>query len=204
MLISSIAIPPVACWHRLTGELCWRRVSPATAVPAAVLFDRDGTLVHDVPYNTDPAAVWPVPGAREALDRLRDLGIPVGVVTNQSGVARGLISPAQLEQVNTRVSELLGPFDVWSICRHGEDDGCPCRKPAPGLVEDAAAQLGVPVGRCVVIGDTGADITAASAAGARGILVPTARTLRQEIQTAGEVAPDIAAALDLALSGRVP
>ncbi|MBV9011802.1 MAG: HAD-IIIA family hydrolase [Pseudonocardiales bacterium] len=204
MLISSIAIPPVACWHRLTGELRWQRVSPATPVPAAVLFDRDGTLVHDVPYNTDPAAVWPVPGAREALDRLRDIGIPVGVVTNQSGVARGLISPAQLEQVNTRVSELLGPFDVWSICRHGEDDGCPCRKPAPGLVKDAAAQLGVPVGRCVVIGDTGADITAASAAGARGILVPTARTLRQEIQAAGEVAPDIAAALDLALSGRVP
>jgi histidinol-phosphate phosphatase family protein len=204
MLATSIAIPPVACWHRLAGELRWRRVSPATAVPAAVLFDRDGTLVHDVPYNTDPATVWPVSGARQALDRLRDVGIPVGVVTNQSGVARGLISPEQLERVNTRVSELLGPFDAWSICRHGEEDDCGCRKPAPGLVKDAAAQLGVPVDRCVVIGDTGADVTAAAAAGARGILVPTGRTLCQEVQAAAEVAPDLAAAVELALSGRVP
>jgi HAD superfamily hydrolase (TIGR01662 family) len=202
MLVTSIAIPPVACWHRMVGELRWRRVSPATAVPAAVLFDRDDTLVHDVPYNTDPAAVTPMPGAREALDRLRDVGIPVGVVTNQSGVARGLISAEQLELVNARVSELLGPFDAWSVCLHGEDDGCDCRKPAPGLVSNAAAQLGVPVDRCVVIGDIGADVTAAAAAGARGILVPTARTLRQEILSAAEVATDIAAAVELALSGR--
>ncbi|MGH3785553.1 MAG: HAD-IIIA family hydrolase [Pseudonocardiaceae bacterium] len=203
MLTTSVAIPPMACWHRLAGELRWRRVPPATAVPAAVLFDRDDTLVHDVPYNTDPAAVRPVPGARAALDRLREIGIPVGVVTNQSGVARGLISSEQLERVNNRVSELLGPFDTWSVCRHGEADGCGCRKPAPGLVKDAAAQLGVPVDRCVVIGDIGADVTAAKAAGARGILVPTARTRRQEIRAAPEVAPDIAAAVALALAGRV-
>jgi histidinol-phosphate phosphatase family protein len=203
MLVTSIAIPPVACWHRLGGELRWRQVSPATAVPAAVLFDRDGTLIHDVPYNTDPAAVRPVPGARESLYRLRDIGIPVGVVTNQSGVARGLISPEQLQRVNARVSELLGPFDTWSVCQHGEDDGCGCRKPAPGLVKDAAAQLGVPVDCCVVIGDTGADVTAAAAAGARGILVPTAHTLRQEVRAATEVAPNIAAAVELVLSGRV-
>jgi HAD superfamily hydrolase (TIGR01662 family) len=202
MLATSIAIPPVACWHRMVGELRWRRVPLAAAVPAAVLFDRDDTLVHDVPYNTDPTAVVPMPGAREALNRLRDAGIPVGVVTNQSGVARGLISAEQLELVNARVSELLGPFDAWSVCWHGEDDGCGCRKPAPGLVKDAAAQLGVPVDRCVVIGDIGADVTAAAAAGARGILVPTARTLRQEIRSAAEVAADIAAAVELALSGR--
>jgi histidinol-phosphate phosphatase family protein len=204
MLATSVAIPPVACWHRLVGELRWRQASPATAVPLAVLFDRDDTLVHDVPYNTDPAAVAPMPGAREALDRLRDAGIPVGVVTNQSGVARGLISSEQLGLVNARVSELLGPFDAWSVCLHGEDDGCGCRKPAPGLVKAAAAQLGVPVDRCVVIGDIGADIIAAAAAGARGILVPTARTLRQEIRSAPEVAPDIVAAVALALSGRAP
>jgi HAD superfamily hydrolase (TIGR01662 family) len=204
MLATSIAIPPVACWHRLVGGLRWRRVSPAAAVPAAVLFDRDDTLVHDVPYNSDPAAVVPMPGAREALDRVREAGIAVGVVTNQSGVARGLISAEQLERVNARVSELLGPFDAWSVCVHSEDDGCGCRKPAPGLVKDAAAQLGVPVDRCVLVGDIGADVTAAAAAGARGILVPTARTLRQEIRAAREVAADIAAAVDLALSGRAP
>ena len=204
MLLTSIAIPPVACWHRMVGELRWRRVSPATAVPAAVLFDRDDTLVHDVPYNTDSAAVVPMPGAREALDRLRDAGIPVGVVTNQSGVARGLVSAEQLERVNARVSELLGPFDAWSVCPHSDDAGCGCRKPAPGLVNDAAAQLGVPVNRCVVIGDIGADVIAAAAAGARGILVPTVRTLRQEVHAATEVAADITAAVELALSGRAP
>jgi HAD superfamily hydrolase (TIGR01662 family) len=208
MVASSIAIPPVACWHRLAGELRWRRVQPATAVPAAVLFDRDGTLIHDVPYNTDPTAVRPVAGVKQALDRLRDLGIPVGVVSNQSGVARGLISPEQLEQVNARVMQLLGPFDVLCVCVHAEHDGCGCRKPAPGLVHAAAAQLGVPVHRCVVIGDIGADVTAATAAGARGILVPNARTRRAEVLAVRAamraIAPDVPTAVDIALSGRTP
>lgn len=217
MVASSIAIPPVACWHRLAGELRWRQVlsttalaataQPALTLPGAVLFDRDGTLIHDVPYNTDPAAVRPVPGVKQALDRLRDLGIPVGVVSNQSGVARGLISPEQLELVNARVVQLLGPFDVLCVCVHGEDDGCGCRKPAPGLVQAAAAQLGVPVHRCVVIGDIGADVTAAAAAGARGILVPNARTRRAEVLAARvamrAVAPDVPTAVEIALSGRL-
>ncbi len=174
------------------------------ATRAAVLFDRDGTLIHDVPYNADPAAVRPLPGVKQALDRLRELGIPVGVVSNQSGVARGLISPEQLERVNARVAQLLGPFDVLCVCMHGEHDGCGCRKPAPGLVHAAAAQLGVPVHRCVVIGDIGADVTAAAAAGARGILVPNGRTRPAEIQAASHVAPDVTAAVELALSGSGP
>jgi HAD superfamily hydrolase (TIGR01662 family) len=201
MLATSIAIPPAACWHRLAGELRWRHVKPAAAVPDAVLFDRDGTLIHDVPYNTDPAAVRPIDGAKQALDRLRELGIPVGVVSNQSGVASGLISPEQLEQVNARVVQLLGPFDALCVCVHGQRDGCGCRKPAPGLVHAAAAQLGVPVHRCVVIGDIGADVTAAAAAGALGILVPNARTRSAEIRAAPHVAPDITAAVELVLSG---
>jgi histidinol phosphatase-like enzyme len=71
---------------------------------AAALFDRDGTLVEDVPYNGDPAVVRPVPGARAALDRLRAAGLPPGVVSNQSGVARGLLTREQV----ARVEELLG------------------------------------------------------------------------------------------------
>jgi HAD superfamily hydrolase (TIGR01662 family) len=202
MVGTSVAIPPLACWYRLAGEVRWRRVPRATPVPAAVLFDRDGTLIHDVPYNADPAAVRPVPGARQALNRLREAGIPVGVITNQSGVARGLISAEQLEQVNNRVSELLGPFAVWRVCPHDRHDGCGCRKPAPGLVTSAAAQLGVPAQRCVVIGDIGADMEAAEATGARGILVPTHRTLRREIRAAPHVATSLAAAVELALTGR--
>src|SRR3954452_23042503 len=99
----------------------------------AVLFDRDGTLVHDVPYNGDPAEVRPVAGARAALDRLRAAGLRLGVVTKQSGIARGLLTTDQVTLVNKRVEELLGPFDTWQVCPHGDDDGCRCRKPAPGL-----------------------------------------------------------------------
>ena len=118
----------------------------------AVLCDRDGTLVDDVPYNGDPARVVPLPGVPEGLDRLRAAGVHLAIVSNQSGVARGLLTPAQVEAVNARVDELLGPFGAIEWCPHGPSDGCGCRKPAPGLVVRAARALGTPVGRCAVVG----------------------------------------------------
>ncbi|WP_311931738.1 HAD-IIIA family hydrolase [Microbispora sp. H11081] len=169
--------------------------------PAAVLFDRDGTLIIDVPYNSDPERVEPVPGAGEALARLRAAGIAIGVVTNQSGVAKGLIAPDALQAVNDRVDALLGPFDVWEVCPHDDGHRCDCRKPAPGLVLRAARRLGVPPEDCVVIGDIGRDMAAARAAGARGILVPTPVTLPEEVAAAPEVAADLTAAVDLVLGG---
>lgn len=169
--------------------------------PAAVLFDRDGTLVADVPYNRDPDAVRPMPTAAAALDRVRRAGLPIAVVTNQSGVARGLITPAELAAVNRRVEELLGPFDAWEICPHGEADGCRCRKPRPGLVLRAARRLGVAPRACVVIGDIGRDVEAAARAGARGILVPTPVTRAAEVAAAPEIAPDLLSAVALALGG---
>jgi histidinol-phosphate phosphatase family protein len=202
---TSVAVPPVAVAHRLRGELVHRRARPLAGQPAAglaVLFDRDGTLIHDVPYNGDPELVRPVPGALAALTRLRALGVPVGVVSNQSGVGRGLLTGDDVERVNARVEELLGPFDSWQVCPHAPGDGCGCRKPAPGLVLAAAAELGVPADRCVVIGDIGADLGAARAAGARAVLVPTAVTRPEEVAAAGTVAPDLRTAVELALSGR--
>lgn len=199
MLATSAVIPAAAVAHRIRGEL--RARAPRPAPPAAVLFDRDGTLVHDVPYNNDPSEVVPMPQARAALDRLRRLGIPVGVVTNQSGVGRGLVAAAELSLVNKRVEELLGPFDVWQICPHDPARRCACRKPAPALVRRAAAALGVPPERCVVIGDIGADVAAARAAGARGILVPTSRTRPQEVRAAPEVASDLLDAVALTVDG---
>ncbi|HEX2857407.1 MAG TPA: HAD family hydrolase [Propionibacteriaceae bacterium] len=181
-----------------------RPASPATTgrgLPDIVLFDRDGTLVHDVPYNADPARVLPVPGARAVLDRLRAAGVRIGVVTNQSGVADGRISPDQLAAVNARVEELLGPFDTWQICPHGRDAGCACRKPAPGMVLRACAEMDADPARCVVIGDIGTDVDAARAAGAVGILVPTPVTRPQEIEAAAHVAPDLGAAVDAVLGG---
>jgi len=165
--------------------------------PAAVLFDRDGTLIADVPYNGDPSRVSPLPGAERALARLRGLGIPAGVVTNQSGVARGLLTMEQVRRVNAEVERRLGPFAVWCVCPHGSDDGCACRKPAPGLVRAAAARLEVATTDVVVIGDIGSDVDAALAAGARPVLVPTERTRRDEVERAPEVAADLPAALEL-------
>jgi histidinol-phosphate phosphatase family protein len=163
--------------------------------PAAVLFDRDGTLVVDVPYNGDPGRVEPVPGAAVALARLRAAGVPTAVVSNQSGIARGLLTEAQVRAVNARVEELLGPLGPWAWCPHGPEDGCGCRKPEPGLILRAAERLGVDPARCVVIGDIGADVEAARAAGARAILVPTAVTRAEEVAAAEEVAPDLPAAV---------
>jgi D-glycero-D-manno-heptose 1,7-bisphosphate phosphatase len=177
--------------------VCSRAVSTR---PRAVLFDRDGTLVVDVPYNGDPDAVRAMPGAAGALERVRADGVPVGVVSNQSGIARGLLDAGQVEAVNARVAELLGPFAVWRWCPHGSDDGCACRKPAPGMVLDAAAALGVAPADVAVIGDIAADVGAADAAGARAVLVPTAATRREEIEDAaarGILADDLAGAVRL-------
>jgi histidinol-phosphate phosphatase family protein len=186
-------------WATVSRRL---RAGGPTPWPAAVLFDRDGTLVEDVPYNGDPARVRPMPGAPAALRRLRSAGVPTGVVSNQSGVARGLLTPEQVRAVNARVEELLGPLGAWAWCPHAPDDGCGCRKPAPGLILRAAAELGVPPERCAVIGDIGADVDAARAAGARPVLVPTARTRAEEVAAAPEVAGDLEAAIGLLLGGR--
>ena len=170
--------------------------APARGLYDAVLLDRDGTLIEDVPYNGDPEKVRPVPGAREALDRLRAAGLRLAVVTNQSGLARGLFTEAQMRAVHARIEELLGPFDHWAICPHDDGDGCSCRKPAPGLVHEAARALGTTPARCVLVGDIGRDMTAALAAGATGVLVPTPVTRPEEIAAAPALARDLPGAVD--------
>jgi HAD superfamily hydrolase (TIGR01662 family) len=219
MLLTSGLIPPVATLARVRGMRRARRLtatprtappgpaggapptaSPgpagAPAVPALVLLDRDGTLVRDVPYNGDPGLVEPLPGVREALDRLRARGIRVGIVSNQSGIARGRISEEQAAAVMARVAELLGPFDAVRWCPHAPEDTCGCRKPAPGLLLAAAGDVGIDPRRCAMIGDIGADVDAARAAGMRGVLVPTDVTRMEEIVSADETAPTFAAAVD--------
>jgi len=201
MLVTSMVIPVAAVRHRLAGS--WRhRHAPAwRGAPELVLFDRDGTLVHDVPYNHEPDKVAPVEGARDSLDRLRAAGVRVGLVTNQSGVATGIISPDQLAAVQARVEALLGPFDIVRHCPHAAADGCACRKPAPGMVVDACSTLGVRPPRCVVVGDIGSDLEAARAAGARSILVPAPATRLDEIRAARRVAPSLGVAVDSLLQG---
>jgi histidinol-phosphate phosphatase family protein len=164
-----------------------------------VLLDRDGTLVVNVPYNGDPDRVRPMPGARQALDHLRAAGMPLAVVSNQSGIGRGLLTEDEVAEVNRRVERILGPIGPWFLCPHAPDEACACRKPAPGLVLRAAARLGVPPARCVVVGDIGADVDAARAAGARGVLVPTPHTRPEEVAAAPEVAADLPRAVAMLL-----
>jgi histidinol-phosphate phosphatase family protein len=206
MALTSALIPPAAAWHSAKGLLALRSKLRAHGRRAtdldAVLLDRDGTLVVDVPYNGDPERVRAMPGAAEALERLRSAGLDTAVVSNQSGVGRGMLQLDDVEAVNRRVEELLGPLGPWVVCPHSPDAGCDCRKPAPGLVLKAAELLGTDPSRCAVIGDIGADVEAAHAAGARAILVPTPKTRQEEIAAAPEVAPDLPSAVDRLLGGR--
>jgi len=200
MVATSAAIPPAAAAHWLRGRWRHRHAGPwpvEGGVPRAVLFDRDGTLIYDVSYNGDPAKVRPVDGAVEVIRDLRSRGLPVGVITNQSGIGRGRLTQDEVNRVNARVEQIFGRFDVWAVCPHVDADGCGCRKPAPGLILDAAARLGIPPADIVVIGDIGADVEAARAAGARAVLVPTETTRAGEVRSAPLVAPSLATAVRL-------
>ena len=167
--------------------------------PDAVLFDRDGTLISDVPYNGDPERVRPMAGARDVLEVLRAHGVRTGVVSNQSGIGRGLLTHSQVNALNARVEDLLGPFGTWQVGPHHPDDGCACRKPAPTLILRACAALGARPERTYYIGDIEADVEAALAAGATPILVPTPVTLPDEVDRAPRTAPDLRSALAMVL-----
>ncbi len=205
LLVTSTLIPFAAVFHRVRARLMLpalladRRRAPRPV--SAVLFDRDGTLIVDVPYNADPRRVVPMPTARVALDTLRRAGVATAVVSNQGGVALGRLSRNDVDAINARTVELLGPLGPMLVCVHGPRDRCACRKPAPGLIFAAARALGVAPQHCVVIGDIGADMEAARAAGARAILVATPVTRPEEVAAAPYVAADLDEAVRVVLSG---
>ncbi len=145
----------------------------------AVFLDRDGTIVEDQGYLRDPADVHLLPGAAAAIRRLNEAGLPVVVVTNQSGIARGRLTEADYEATARRLDGLLaaGParLDGRYHCPHlPEITGpCECRKPGALLYERAARDLGLDLGRSWWVGDRPRDLEAAARFGGRGILVLT-------------------------------
>jgi len=139
-----------------------------------VFLDRDGTVIEDVGYPSDPGSVRLIAGAAEGIRRLRESGLAAVIVSNQSGVGRGLFTMADLERVHERTSELLAEagaqLDGAYYCPHAPDDGCECRKPATGLIDRARRELRLSLDGCVLIGDKPSDIEAGTASGCSTIL----------------------------------
>ncbi len=158
---------------------------------AAVFLDRDGTIIAERHYLSDPAGVELLPGAAEGLRRMRALGLPLVVVTNQSGVGRGYFGMDAVERVHGRLIELLAAegVEIAGIysCPHAPDQACGCRKPSPGLIERAARELGLDPAQCFVIGDKPCDVDLGLGAGATSFLVRTGYGQRHA--QAGDCAP---------------
>ena len=143
----------------------------------AVFLDRDGTIIEDTGYLKDPASIRLLPGAAEAVGRLNAKGLLAIVVTNQSGIARGLLSEAEYQRTETRMDELLAEsgarVDAHYHCPHLPEltGACECRKPGTLLYRQAAERFNIDLSRSWWVGDRGRDVLPAAAFGAHGILV---------------------------------
>ena len=163
---------------------------PDAPARRAVLLDRDGTLIEDVSYIARPEQVLLRPGAARAVARFNAAGWATVVVTNQSGIARGLLTEDDYRAVAARLDELLAAtgarIDASFHCPHLPDISgpCDCRKPGVALYERAAESLGLDLARSAFIGDRLRDVQPARRFGGLGILVPTRATPLLEVQRA--------------------
>lgn len=150
----------------------------------AVFLDRDGTVNEEVDFLTSPRDLHLIPRSAEAIRKANDLGLKVFIVTNQSGVARGLISEAGLDDLHRALIERLAEHharvDRIYYCPHHPSEGidgyrkeCDCRKPKTGMIDEAVREFGIDPARSFVIGDRTVDVAMAKNAGARAILVLT-------------------------------
>jgi D-glycero-D-manno-heptose 1,7-bisphosphate phosphatase len=175
-----------------------------------VIVDRDGVINEDSDAYIKSAAEWvPIPGSLEAIARLNHAGYRVVVATNQSGVARGLFDMEALDAIHQRLhgelAKVGGQLEGIYFCPHGPDDGCRCRKPAPGLFEEIANRTNTPLEDVPAVGDSLRDLVAARAVGARPILVRTGKGRATEGQVPAEwgvaVYDDLGAAVTALLEG---
>jgi len=154
---------------------------PADLRPA-VFFDRDGTLMEEVHYCADPALVRIFPGIPESLRCLKQAGFAVFVVTNQSGIGRGLMTEAQYQAVSAEFLRQAGPasVDASYYCPDAPDVASPCRKPNPGMVLAAAAVHHIDLTASYFVGDKDIDVECGRRAGTRTVLVLTGYGRQQE------------------------
>jgi D-glycero-D-manno-heptose 1,7-bisphosphate phosphatase len=153
-------------------------VESISAPVRLIILDRDGVINEDSPDYVKSASEWiPLPGSLEAIAALNRSGYTVAVASNQSGLARGYFDRDALDAMHDKFRRLLdrvgGRVDRIEICPHGPDDGCDCRKPAPGMILRLIDHYAVEPDDVIVVGDSLRDLEAAAAGGARPVLVRT-------------------------------
>lgn len=162
----------------------------------AVFLDRDGTINYDPGYLDSPDKLVVLPPARRGLKLLSELGYPLFIVTNQSGIGRGFLSVETLQAIHRRLEDELAPagigFEEIAFCPHRPEEGCSCRKPSPKMVLDLAAAHDIDLAASYLIGDSPSDIETGRRAGCRTVLLsgPAGR----EGGAGGPVEPDYSAA----------
>ncbi len=154
----------------------------------ALFMDRDGTVMVDVGYPRRPDDVELLPDAPPMLARLHDLGFKLVVVSNQSGVGRGLVTADEAEAVHERFVEALRAggveLDAAYYCPHAPDEGCSCRKPSPELLQRAARELALDLPESFMVGDRDSDLEAGRRAGCRTIPFRSWADVYEQVTTA--------------------
>jgi heptosyltransferase II len=192
-------LPPVASPVVIQPEASPLSLDPLPLRGVTVFLDRDGTLNRDTGYIKAPDELTLLPGVGAALARLKQAGARLVVVTNQSGLGRGYFGGKDLEAIHAKLRMLLAgelvTLDGIYFCPHHPDDRCNCRKPAPGMIYRAVAELRIDLDRAYVIGDSARDIELAKQVGARGLLVLTGPSGKETLAdlTRRQLMPDYVA-----------
>ena len=173
-------------------------------LPTVVFLDRDGTIIEDRHYLSRAEEVKLLPGAADAIARINAQLVPVIVVTNQSGIARGIFTVEDHERVTERLDDLLrehgAHLDASYFCPHAPEDGCDCRKPGTLLFRQAAKDHHeIDLTRALYIGDKMRDLEPGITLGGQAVLIPSEETAKSEIEAAearARVAPSLGTAVD--------
>lgn len=173
------------------------------SLPSAVFLDRDGTIIEDAHYLSKPEQVVLLPGAAEAIARINAAMIPAIVITNQSGIGRGIFTNDDHRRITDRLNVLLGEngarIDATYHCPHRPDEACECRKPGTLLFLNAAADHAIDLSRALYLGDRFRDVEPGIILGGHGVLIPSSETPPADTLAAvnqARVAPSLGVALD--------